>query len=282
MTRALVLGGGGIAGVAWETGILAGLAESGVDVLDADLVIGTSAGSTVAAQVTSGVPLAQLLARQTDPALQPRELLPETDVAALLTRLGEISEAAQDGPDLRRRTGDLALSTATVTERERRAVIQDRLPVHEWPNRAVRVTAVDTETGDLVVFDRESGVPLVDAVAASCAVPGVWPAVTIGGRRYMDGGMRSAENADLAAGFDTVLVLQVLELPGGERWGMDLDTQLRTLRAGGSLIEVIKADETSAAAFTTNPLDPATRGPSALAGVAQGRAEAARIKAFWS
>jgi NTE family protein len=282
MTRALVLGGGGVAGVAWETGVLAGLAESGVDVLDADLVVGTSAGSTVAAQVTGGVPLEELLARQADPARQRPELTPNADVTALLAHFAEASGKAKDGPDLLRGIGELALFTNTVPEEDRLAVIRDRLPSHEWPARAVRITAVDTATGELVVFDRDSGVSLVDAVAASCAVPGVWPAVTIDGRRYMDGGIRSGENADLAAGFDTVLVLQVLELSAGQHWGMDLDTQVRTLRAGGSAVEVITADEASAAAFTTNPLDPATRVPSALAGVAQGRAEAARIRAFWS
>jgi NTE family protein len=281
MTRALVLGGGGVAGVGWEIGVLAGLAEAGADVLDADLVVGTSAGSTVAAQATSGVAVAELLARQTDPALQTRELTPTADVPALLVSLGEIGQSAQDAADLRRRFGELALNAQTVPEAARREVIAGRLPVREWPARSLKITAVDAANGDLAVFDKDSGVALVDAVCASCAVPGIWPTVTIGGRRYMDGGMWSVENADLAAGYDVVLVLQVLELPGGSQWGMDLAHQVGTLRAGGSLVEVITADEASRTAFTDNPLDPSTRTPSALAGLAQGRAEAARIGAFW-
>jgi NTE family protein len=282
MTRALVLGGGGVAGVGWETGILAGLAESGVNVLDADVVIGTSAGSTVAAQVTSGLALTELLARQTDAALQTKELMPVADVPALLAGFGEIAETATGPDDQRLKTGRLALNANTVPEAARREVIASRLPVHEWPAQSLKITAVDAATGELAVFDKDSGVSLVDAVCASCAVPGVWPTVTIDGRRYMDGGMWSVENADLATGFDVVLVLQVLEIPGGGQWGMGLDQQIRQLRADGSRVEVITADEASKTAFTDNPLDPATRTPSALAGLAQGRTEAARIKAFWA
>ncbi|HEX5406664.1 MAG TPA: patatin-like phospholipase family protein, partial [Pseudonocardiaceae bacterium] len=270
-TRALVLGGGGVAGIAWETGILAGLAESGVDVLDADLLIGTSAGSMVAAQVASGGRLEQLLARQIEPAQQTTELTPTQDIPAMMTRFVEVLSAAGDPADLRRRMGELALSTETVPEEARREVMLARLPVHEWPQRAVRITAVDTATGDLVVFDRESGVSLVDAVGASCAVPGVWPPVTINGARYMDGGMRSTENADLAAGYDKVLVLQVLRMPEGSPWAGVLADQVAQLREAGSAVHVLTADDASTAAFSTNPLDPAVRTPSGLAGLAQGR-----------
>jgi NTE family protein len=281
-TRALVLGGGGVAGIAWETGVLAGLAESGVDVLNADLVIGTSAGSMVAAQVTSGMPLDQLLARQIEPAAQTTELTPTTDIPAMMTRFIEVLSGAGDAADLRRRMGELALAADTVPEEARRAVMVARLPVHEWPRRAVQVTVVDTETGDPAVFDRDSGVSLVDAVGASCAVPGVWPPVTINGRRYMDGGMRSAENADLASGYDKVLVLQVLRMPEESPWGRSLPDQVAGLRADGSSVHVLTADDASVAAFTDNPLDPTVRTPSGLAGLAQGRAEADTIKAFWA
>jgi NTE family protein len=281
-TRALVLGGGGVAGIAWETGVLAGLAESGVDVLNADLVIGTSAGSMVAAQVTSGTPLAQLLARQIEPAAQTTELTPTQDIPAVMARFIEVLSGGGDPADLRRRMGELALSTDTVPEEARRAVMVARLPVHEWPQRAVQITAVDTATGDPVVFDRESGVSLVDAVGASCSVPGVWPPVTINGRRYMDGGMRSAENADLAGGYDKVLVLQVIRMPEESPWGGALAGQVAELREAGSAVHVLAADDASVAAFGTNLLDPAVRTPSGLAGLAQGKAEADAVKAFWA
>lgn len=281
-TRALVLGGGGTAGVAWETGVLAGLAEQGLDVSDADMVIGTSAGSVVAAQLTSGQPIDRLLARQVEPAEQYRELMPAANVPWMIEEYGRIFGSATDAADMRAKLGAMSLAAETVPESVRRDIVAGRLPVAEWPDRDLRVTAVDTGSGEPVVFDRNSGVSLVDAVAASCSVPGIWPAVTIDGRRYMDGGMRTGENADLAVGFDKVLVLQVgaFDLPAD--WALSLDDQIERLRAAGSVVEVITPDEASRTAISDNPLDPATRTPSGLAGLAQGKAEAARITAFWS
>jgi NTE family protein len=281
-TRALVLGGGGIAGIAWETGVLAGLAEQGVDVTGADVVIGTSAGSAVAAQLTSGTPVEELLARQVDPAAQYPELTPTMDVQWMLEEYGKIFTTAADAADMRRRLGAVALAAETVSEAARRDVVAGRLPVPDWPDRDLRIVAVDTADGEPVVFDRTSGVELVDAVAASCSVPGVWPSVTIGDRRYMDGGMRSGENADFATGFDRVLVLVVQEFEVPKEWGVHLDAQIGRLTAAGSVVEVIRADEASLLAFTDNLLDPATRTPSGLAGLAQGRAEAARVAKFWA
>lgn len=280
-TRALVLGGGGVAGIAWETGVLAGLADAGIRVTDADVVIGTSAGATVAAQLTSGLSMTELLDRQVDPALQAMELVPEVEVPTLWAAIGDIMATSDEVDEVRRRFGELALSAATVTEAQRRAVIVSRLPTVDWPNRNLMLPAVDAATGRPTVFTRHSGVDFVDAVAASCAVPGIWPTVSIGGRAYLDGGIRSNENADLAAGHDRVLVLSVMSFPGAEKWGIDLDTQVEALRSHGSRVEMIRADEAAVSAFGVNPLDPETRAPSAHAGVEQGRAEAARIAVFW-
>src|SRR5260370_22782556 len=72
-TRALVLGGGGVAGVAWELGILTGLHDTGVDVRGADVIIGTSAGSVVGAQIASGTNLESLFASQLTPVEQSTE-----------------------------------------------------------------------------------------------------------------------------------------------------------------------------------------------------------------
>jgi NTE family protein len=152
-------------------------------------------------------------------------------------------------------------------------VIANRLPRHEWPEADIALVAVDTATGEHRVFDRGSGVGLVDAVAASCAVPGVWPPVTIGAERYMDGGVRSGVNADLAAGFARVLVLAPLEDP-------QLAGQVESLGDGGE-VEVIIPDKASLAAMGADPLDPAVRTPSAEAGHAQGRSIAGRLASFW-
>jgi NTE family protein len=268
--RALVLGGGGVAGVAWETGILAALADGGVDVTSADRIIGTSAGSVVAAQITSGLPLSTLLKRQTDPALQTAELTSGVPMAELWAAMQEIYESTTDPAELRRRFGALALSATTVDEAERRAVIAGRLPDHSWPDRDLVIVAVEALTGTPELFRPDSGVSLVDAVAASCAVPGVWPPVTIDGRRYIDGGMRSVTNADLATGFDRVLVLAPVQNP------------IDTTEAVADAVDVIGPDEASLAAFGLDVLSPASRTPSAEAGYTQGTTLTERVAALWT
>lgn len=265
---ALVLGGGGIAGIAWETGVLQALTERGLDVCTADRIVGTSAGATVAAQLGSGTPIAELFARQVDPAKQCRELTPEgVSVAELMEQWATLATEAAESGDLSHlplRIAELALNAKTVPESARREVIEGRLPDHAWSaTLPVILTAVDVGTGELRVFDKDSGVPLVDAVAASCAVPGIWPPVTIGEHRYMDGGIRSATNVDLADGFPRVLLLAPMVDPMAEE-------QLMAMQARAQ-VQVITPDEASVGAFGANPLDPDVRGPCANAGYAQGK-----------
>ncbi|MCU0310536.1 MAG: patatin-like phospholipase family protein [Acidimicrobiales bacterium] len=277
MGKALVLGGGGVAGVAWETGLLLGLSEAGVDLTDADLVVGTSAGSVVAAQVTTGLALVDLQARQLRPLSESAEKAVDFDTEAFVVTMMELFADRPEPHELRRRLGALALAAETVPEAERRAIIEARLPVQEWPDRALVITAVDAANGDFVPFDRTSGVSLVDAVGASCAVPGVWPPVTIGDRRYIDGGVRSTVNADLATGHERVVVVApiAMGLAGS------IHHEIEALEAEGSDVAVVVADEASVAAFGTNPLHPATREPSARAGRAQGPAVARAVAEVW-
>ncbi|MCP2339082.1 patatin-like phospholipase family protein [Actinomadura rupiterrae] len=273
---ALVLGGGGVAGIAWEAGVLAGLAEGGADVLGADLLVGTSAGSAVAAQVGTGLSAGELYERQVDPALQNYEFVPEgVSLEHVWEEMTRIQAEYSDVGEVRRQIGAAALATETVSEKERYAVVEGRLPVHEWPERPLQITAVNATTGAPVVWTKDSGVPLVDAVAASCAVPGIWPPVTVGDVRYIDGGIRSIVNADLAAGFDIVLVVAPLADPA-------LDGQVAALRDAGAVVDVIAADDASLAAFGTDPLSPGTRTPSAKAGRDQGLAAASTIAEHWA
>ncbi|MEU9477497.1 patatin-like phospholipase family protein [Streptomyces sp. NPDC048191] len=278
MTEALVLGGGGVGGIAWITGLLVGLADAGQDVSGADLLVGTSAGSTVAAQLGSGLGLRELYARQVDPALQAAEIMAEMDLETFAAQIGAATGSAASVPELRRKVGEVALGSRTVSEEARRAVIESRLPSHGWPERALKVVAVDARSGEPVVFERGSGVPLVDAVAASCAVPGVWPPVTIGERRYVDGGVRSIANVDLAAGADRVLVIVPLGATEPFPSEQPLERSVEELRARGAEVVVLAPDEASASAIGDNPLDPATRVPAAEAGRAQGRT----VKLPWS
>ncbi|MEU0602389.1 patatin-like phospholipase family protein [Streptomyces sp. NPDC006393] len=271
MSEALVLGGGGVGGIAWITGLLAGLMDAGQDVIGAELVVGTSAGSTVAAQLGSGLTLEELYARQVDPALQAAEIMAEMDLERFAADLGAALGDAVGAEEMRRRVGEVALRAATVPEPERRAVIESRLPSHTWPARELKIVAVDADSGRPRVFDKESGVGLVDAVAASCAVPGVWPPVTIQGRRYVDGGVRSIANADYAVGASRVLV--IVPMGAAEPFPSDkpLEQAVEELRARGAEVALVEPDEASRAAVGDNPLDPATRRPAAEAGRRQGR-----------
>jgi NTE family protein len=274
--RALVIGGGGVAGIAWATGVLAGLADAGADVTDADFLLGTSAGSAVAAQITSGVELPALFQAQVDPALQREELKPREGALAEVVEFGAKVDAEVTDPVERlRRMGEMALAAETVTEAERQPVIEARLPSHSWPERNLSVVAVHAVTGETRVFDRTSGVGLVDAVSASCAIPGVWPAVTIGDARYIDGGVRSFTNLDLAAGYARTLVIAPMPDPV-------LEADAASIAERGGLIEVITPDEAALAAFGTDPLSPASRTPAGHAGFAQGRAAAQAVTALWN
>ncbi len=275
--RALVIGGGGVAGIAWANGVIAGLADAGIDLTAADLYIGTSAGANVAAQLTSGLTAEELFRRQIDPAMQSAEIVPEGNpldgVWETINRI--ITESGGDMAVARRRLGNLALETETVPESARRAVIESRLPVHEWPRQRLLITAVDAGTGEPRVFDRASGVALVDAVTASSAVPLVWPPHTVDGVRYTDGGVRTSVNADLAAGFGRVLIIAPLPDPA-------LDGEIAGLTERGARVESIAPDEAAIAAFGANPLDTASRVPSAHAGRVQGKSAAERIAELWS
>jgi NTE family protein len=268
--QALVLGGGGVAGIAWMTGLLAGLADAGQDVTGADLVIGTSAGASVAAQLGSGLSLGDLYARQVDPALQSREIPAEVDLAKFAREIGPYLADATSPEDTLRLFGAFALAASTVPEADRLAVIAGRLPSREWPARQIKLVAVDCESGAIEVFDASSGVSLVDAVAASCAVPGIWPPVTIGDRRFMDGGVRSSDNADLAEGAARIIVISPLGLDCPLPTPLLLRDVVAKLRTGGADVTVIEPDTASREAIGVNPLDPATRVPAAGAGRAQG------------
>jgi NTE family protein len=279
--RALVLGGGGSAGNAWLIGVIAGLFDAGLDVTQADLIIGTSAGSTAAAQITSATPTELLAAIL---AAAPQQRVPTGPVADHMERTSRIIGAAGDAADMRRRLGAAALEMDAASDgsgqTRRRATVAARLPSQRWPQRTVLIVAVDARTGEPVVFDRHSGVDLVDAVAASTASG---PPYSIGDNRYIDGGYRRNENADLAAGYERVLVLSPL---GGRTrtpldWGMHLAAQVDELRARGSQVETILPDSDSRNAFGSNLMDLSTRPPAARAGYDQGRALAEQLTGFW-
>ena len=299
--RALVLGGAGAAGNAWLIGFIAGLFEAGLDVTEADLIIGTSAGSTAAAQITSATPtqlLAEILSaappQRTGPIGADEEVVPIRPVpigpaANHLEVISAIIGSSEDAADMRRRIGAAALETDAAAhssaQAQWRATVAARLPSQLWPQRRLLIPAVDAHTGEPVVFDRHSGVDLVDAVAASTSNGFGVPPYSIGDRRYINGGYRRSENADLAAGYARVLVLSPF---GGKSlhpldWGTHLAAQVHELRAGGSRVETIFPDGNSQNELGggMEVMDLSRRRPSAQAGYTQGGALAGQLTDFW-
>jgi NTE family protein len=280
--RALVLGGGGTLGIAWETGVLVGLHRAGVDVSDADLVVGTSAGSVVGTQLTLGMPLEAMLAAQLAPPAEddaPPTIDPRS-FGAVVQLLGQTSEAT---PALLADIGRLALSAATGDEAaylQRFALLAGQ----PWPVRDLRITAVDTKNGTFHAWSRDEGVPLDRAVAASCAVPGIFPPVTMSGQRYMDGGMRSDTNADLVVGYGRVLIIAPIGSQGG---GAGLAAQrpvlreVELLRASGAQVELLAPDTATLQVFGINLMESSRRGRAAEEGLRQGQAVAASIRPLW-
>jgi NTE family protein len=294
--RALVLGGAGSTGNAWEIGVVAGLFSAGLDVTTADLIIGTSAGSTVAAQITSGTSPTELLADilSATPRASGRPdgsrpgggpIGPALDH---MERTNIIIDAAENADDMRRRMGRAALETDapshSAVQTQWRATIGARLPSQHWPQQLVFIPAVNARTGEPIVFDRFSGVELVDAVAASTSNGFGIPPYSIGDNRYINGGYRRNENADLATGYARVLVLS----PFGGRsrhpvaWGMQLSTQIDELRESGSRVETIFPDGDYEYMFGTNAMDLSLRVPAAQAGFDQGESLANHLGEFWN
>jgi NTE family protein len=283
--RALVLGGGGTVGIAWETGLAAGLLDQGINLGEADLFVGTSAGSVVGAQLAAGYDPRVILDLQRQMAAAgggakpgPSLVLdPETSqkIFARWTTAQEVT------PEVRRELGALALAARTIPEEEYLEGIAQVSGVMDWPERRLLITAVDAQSGDFQVWERGGDAPIARAIASSCCVPGIFPPVTIGARRFVDGGVRSGTNADLAEGHDVVVVIA----PLGVRWssqGRDSSAkEIAALQAAGAKVEVILPDAEAEAAFGPNMMDASRVGPGAGAGYRQGVAMAERLREVW-
>lgn len=309
MSRALVLGGGGPVGIAWEAGLIAGLAEGGVDLAQADFIMGTSAGSFVGSQLAMGRKAADMaaaivaeaerhgsaadIARPPSQAASSRSSSGERPAAPnlmpLMRMMQEAAAGTRDPKEVRKEIGAFALAAKTVDEETFIKSFGRQLSGEQaagWPAKDYACTAVDAETGEFVVWRGDSKVGLARAVASSCSVPGVYPPITINGRRYIDGGMRSGTNADVAKGHDLV-VLVALRLAGAdpaqaERQKQVLDREIKALADEGAKVELVTPDAASQAAFGANLMDARVRPAAAKAGLEQGRALAAQLKGVWS
>jgi NTE family protein len=276
---AIVLGGGGVAGIAWELGLLQGLLDEDIPLDDADLVIGTSAGSTVGTLLRMGlvsVGYDQQFDAPTDSYVQP----PTRDMEALQQMLGQALAGSASEQDARARLGALAAEvTDGQTDDERVATFRETFPDDRWPDAPLGITAVDVD-GTFRVFTKDDGVPLTRAIAASCSVPFVWSPVHIDGRSYVDGGARSVTNADAAEGCGRVLVIACRQ-EDPSPLGPSLDQAVARMREQGTLVEVVVADEAAQAAYGDDSLSMSAREPSAHAGRVQAGTVAERVRAFW-
>ena len=298
MTRALVLSGGGPVGIAWEAGLAAGLAEGGVDLSAADYILGTSAGAFVGSQLAMGRSMADMAAAILAETERPRPAPPPVDgqpaeqrAAPNLAQLFALMQAARTGErppqEVRREIGAFALAAKTVDEDTFIRGFGRQLAETQadaWPSGGYACTAVDAETGEFVVWNANAKVGLARAVASSCSVPGVFPPITINGRKYIDGGMRSATNADVAIGHELVLVIGIRTAGDpamSERMRAPLEVEMETLRKGGARVQLVLPDDASVAAFGVNLMDSRVRPAACAAGMAQGRALVAELKPVW-
>ena len=280
--RAVAMGCGGVLGIAWSIGLTAGLTEEGVDLQLADLWIGASAGAVVASRLAHGVAIATLLHEQTNGEAAAQEMLRPYSQAEVDRKNQQLFAKVQGNLELaRQRIGAWALRSNTPPLEQRHAIIAQRLKGIDWPSTDLRIVAVDAQSGAQQVWERSHGVPLAQAVAASCAVPGVWPTVPIGEQHYMDGGLRSMTNADLAHGSQRVLVISPQGFSDGNPVSGRLRAELDTLQAAGTRVLVIAPDGDSLEAIGPNILDPTRCAAVARAGLRQGRIASAEIRPFW-
>lgn len=286
-SRALVLGGGGPVGIAWESGLLAGLAKAGIDLGRSDFIVGTSAGSFVGARLAMGAEAATLADAILGETARPEVGSGPTsgggrrpaDLSKLMALMAEAQGGGSDPDAARARIGAFALAADTPDEADFIASFGRSfagLAEDAWPVRGYACTAVDALTGAFEVWTRDSGVGVTRAVASSCSVPGVYPPITIKGRRYIDGGMRSPTNADVAKGYDLVVVVAVRVGPGGP-----LDAEIETLKAGGADVVLITPDAASLTAMGVNLMDFRARGSAVRAGMVQAAGEVAALQGFW-
>jgi NTE family protein len=273
---ALVLGGGGPVGGAWMTGVLAGLAEAGVDLDRADVIIGTSAGAIFGARLAAGEAPGELYERQ----LSRADKIELRVTAAQTIRFLWAALGSRDPQRSVQRLGRAALGARTGPESELLDAIGTLLrDARDWPDRALRIAAVDAASGALDAFDADSKLQLLEAVAASCAVPIVSPPVTALGRRWIDGGSRTTTNVHLAA--DHRHILAVSPIPTAVGPHPSAQQQAAQLAAQGAEITLVAPDRAARRAMGRDMTADARRPAAARAGHAQATALAHTVDAVW-
>jgi NTE family protein len=228
-------------GRAWQVGLVDGFAGQGIDLGTGDLIIGTSAGAVVGAQLALKRGFGAPPKIDAAPPVYPGSMV---DLATAMARAAQSSEPEP----IRAEIGRMALNAQTISEEESLSRSMFAPFVGQaWPNQ-LRVTSVNARTGQLRIWDASSGAPLERAIAASTAAPCIWPAITIDGERYIDGGVRSTLNADLAIGCNIVIAVSCFSLTGHDKAGPAFFTainaaplaELDAVRGSGATVALIE------------------------------------------
>ncbi len=283
-TRAVVLGGGGATGVAWLVGMIRGLADEGIDLGGADLVVGTSAGSIVGSLLADGVSIDEMEQRviTNDPTLT-AEAMASLDFAEILSLFAAWETMPDTSAESMRAIGTMALQAKTLSVRRFRELFDPNV-APAWPKGEFVCTAVDADTGEFVVLRHDSDTSLADAIASSICVPGIFPPVEVNGRRLVDGGLRSGTNADLASGHHRVLVLAPI---GSRTDGMDpaaaraAEDEIGALTSSGSVCTLIFPDDAANDIIGINRMDESIAQAVMIDARRQGRLAAVEITDRW-
>lgn len=267
--RALVLGGGGILGTAWLVGLIAGLRKDGVDLAEAELIVGTSAGAIVGTLAARGGDLLELADPVASQGEKP-ELVTDPEVTAGAFAMMQAASGA-DAIEARQRVGRAALRANTSPAEVRIERMGELVGTAGWPHEGLLIPSVDVESGIPKVWTIADGVPVHLAVAASTAMPGQSAPIPISGRRYFDGAFREGNNADLAAAADTVVMIE----PIGHVFATPAPD-------GPTTVLRIVPDAASLAAFGDNLEDLARWPATFAAGLTQAVAWIDAVRGVWT
>ncbi|MFA7323554.1 MAG: patatin-like phospholipase family protein [Candidatus Nanopelagicales bacterium] len=279
MSRALICGGGGSVGTAWESGWFAGLQQQGIWLNDADLILGTSAGAGVGVQVACGHDMMAQVNRYRAAGARAAAggttavLNIDTDDQSGFRGLFERGQASGRNGDVSVRKEIAEAARAAVPTIELEAFLRTfkYLADEPWP-ASYKAACLNIDTYEFEAIGADLGGSLQSGVAAGCAVPGVYPPIQVGKHFYVDGGCLSPTSVDLGIGYDKVLVLLVADAPASE---------MAALEASGTPHLVIDVDPEVRAQMGDNLMDAAKAFEAAELGLTQGLRDAAKVAAFW-
>ena len=273
--RALVLGGGGITGIAWESGVLAALIENGMNISQIDKIFGTSAGAFVGAVLSNNQDMKSYY-HYLNENKDPNEQTKLKKEVYEMWRQAYI-QGGNNQENIGRLLGEMIDQVQPVISmKERKKAIAKRLNGSKWTSQLV-ITAINARTGQLETINQQIGMDLIDSVAASRAVPGLWPHVTMNGKEYIDGGMVSSTNACLAKDFKQILIIAPLTQKIGKLPNV-FDDEI-TL-SNTSDVYTITPDEFSKSIIGDNIYDASVIIEVGNAGYEQGKRLAKEIKAL--